>query len=179
MESGHHGELWLDLGALLLRPARLAPFVDQLARRLRQAADPDAICGPALGGALIASAIATVLDVELYIAEAAPPAQGEGELFRARYTVPTAIRSRLRERRVAVVDDVINAGSATRATVGDVRDAGAQVVALGALLVLGESPGDYATRQGLPLVHVAAMPNHIWEPAECPRCAAREPLERP
>ena len=31
LESGHHGELWLDLDALLLRPSLLQPFVQTLA----------------------------------------------------------------------------------------------------------------------------------------------------
>jgi orotate phosphoribosyltransferase len=29
LESGHHGELWLDLDPLFARPARLAPFTDR------------------------------------------------------------------------------------------------------------------------------------------------------
>jgi hypothetical protein len=33
LESGHHGNLWLDLDSLFLRPARLRPF----ARNLRRA----------------------------------------------------------------------------------------------------------------------------------------------
>lgn len=179
LESGHHGELWLDLDALFLHPARLAPFVDELARLLRQTADPDAICGPLLGGALIAGAIATLLDIELYVAAPVPPAKDEGELFRARYAVAAATRSRLRGRRVAVVDDVISAGSATRATISDVRASGAEVVALGALLVLGTSAADYTAQERLPLVHVIAMPNRLWEPERCPLCAAGEPLEQP
>jgi orotate phosphoribosyltransferase len=33
--TGYHGDLWLDLDALFLRPARLRPYVDWLAERLR------------------------------------------------------------------------------------------------------------------------------------------------
>jgi orotate phosphoribosyltransferase len=178
LESGHHGELWLDLDALFLRPARLGPFVEDLARQLAQA-EPAAICGPLLGGGLIASAVATLLDTELYIAEPVSSAHGERELFRARYAVPASIRSRIRGRRVAVVDDVVNAGSATRATVSDLRAAGAQVLAIGALLTLGTAAADYAERERLSLVRVAAMPNRIWEPKKCPLCTADEPLEDP
>ncbi len=35
LESGHHGNLWLNLDALFLRPAALRPFTNELARRLR------------------------------------------------------------------------------------------------------------------------------------------------
>ena len=33
LESGHHGNLWLDLDSLFVRPARLAPFARDLAQR--------------------------------------------------------------------------------------------------------------------------------------------------
>ena len=177
LESGHHGELWLDLDTLFLRPARLVPFVSDIARRLAESVDPDAICGPLLGGGLIASAVATVLDVELYIAEPGEPDDREGKLFGARYAVRPATRPRLRGQRVAVVDDVVNAASATRATVADLRAAEADVVAIGALLVLGDSAAPYAEREGLALVYCETLPNRIWEPAACPLCAAGLPLE--
>jgi orotate phosphoribosyltransferase len=177
LESGHHSGLWLDLDTLFLHPARLMPFIRDLAEMLAQAAAPDAICGPLLGGGLIASAVATVLDTELYIAEPVAPAGSEGELFRARYAVLGSTRPRLRERRIALVDDVVNAGSATRATVSDLRSAGADVVAVGALLVLGTAAADYAEQEGITLVRVAAMANRIWRPAACPLCESGEPLE--
>ena len=164
LESGHHGELWLELDSLLLRPARLSPFIATLARRLAEAVDPDGICGPLLGGARIASAVASALDCEL---------------FRARYAVPQPTRARLAGRRLAVVDDVVNAGSATRATVADLRAGGATVVAIGALLVLGDRASDYAEQEGLPLICVESLPNRIWEPEACPLCASGEALEDP
>jgi len=80
LESGHHGELWLDLDAFLLRPALLLPYVDTLARRLVETVEPEGVCGPLLGGALIASAVATTLDCELYVAAPVLPAAAPGEL---------------------------------------------------------------------------------------------------
>lgn len=179
LESGHHGELWLDLDTLFVRPARLAPFVEDLAEQLARRVTPTAVCGPLLGGALLAGAVAKLLDVELYVAEPVARADDERELFGARYAVPDTVRARLRDQRVAVIDDVVNAASATRATVTDLRAAGAEVLAIGALLVLGTSAAAYADQEGLALVHVAAMPNRIWEPPACPLCAAGEPLEDP
>jgi orotate phosphoribosyltransferase len=177
LESGHHGELWLDLDALFLRPARLTPFVADLAERVSGIGNVDAVCGPLFGGALVASAVAATLDCELYVAEQVQRADDGSELYAARYEVPQAIRGHLRGRRVAVIDDVINAGSATRATVADLRAAGAEVVAIGALLVLGSRVAEYAAQEGFELVRVAAMEQRIWEPASCPLCAAGEPLE--
>ncbi|MBV9000795.1 MAG: hypothetical protein JO304_17160, partial [Solirubrobacterales bacterium] len=136
LESGHHGELWLDLDTLFVHPAWLVPFVEDLAQQLTRRVAPTAVCGPLLGGALLANAVATLLDVELYVAEPVARADGDPELFGARYAVPDTIRGRLDGQRVAVIDDVVNAASAARATVSDLRAAGAAVVAIGALLVL-------------------------------------------
>jgi orotate phosphoribosyltransferase len=62
LESGHHGNLWLDLDHLFLRPALLAPFARELAVRLA-AHRVDAIVGPLSGGAFIAQIVATELDL--------------------------------------------------------------------------------------------------------------------
>jgi orotate phosphoribosyltransferase len=176
LESGHHGELWLDLDGLFARPARVEPFVEQLARRLAEHG-AEAVCGPLVGGAFVAQAVAARLDVECAWTErvAAPADDG---LYAARYRVPGALRDRLDGLGVAIVDDVVNAGSATRATLADLRACGARPVALGALLVLGSGAADLASAEGLALESVAGLPNAIWEPAVCPLCEAGEPLER-
>lgn len=176
LESGHHGELWLDLDTLFLRPALVAPFVTRLGSGLAGRVDFDAVCGPLVGGTLVAQAVAIELDLELYPAE---PAGGRGGLYGARYRIPGVLRERVRDRTVAVLDDVVNAGSATRATVADLRACGARPVAVGALLVLGDAAGAYATAEGLVLESVAALPNRLWPPASCPLCEARVALEDP
>ena len=170
LESGHHGELWLDLDALFARPARLAPFVAQLAEQLSRCR-ADVVCGPLVGGAFVAQAVAERLGIEASWTERVAAPSGGG-LYAARYRVPDGLRDRVRGRSVAVVDDVINAGSATRATIADLRACDARPVALGALLVLGEGAAQLAGNEGLALASVAALPNAIWEPADCPLCAA-------
>jgi orotate phosphoribosyltransferase len=118
LESGHHGDLWLELDSLFARPARLEPFAAELARRLA--------------------------------------AHG-----------------------IDVVCDVVNAASATRATLDELRSCGASVVAIGALVTLGDAAEALAEREGLALERLAALPNTLWQPADCPMCAAGEALARP
>jgi orotate phosphoribosyltransferase len=175
LESGHHGELWLDLDALFARPARLAPFVAELAEQL-SACDADVVCGPLVGGAFVAQAVAERLGIAASWTERVAAPSGAG-LYAARYRMPDALRGRVRGRSVAVVDDVVNAGSATRATIADLRACGARPVALGALLVLGAGAARLAGAEGLTLASVAALPNAIWAPADCPLCAAGVALE--
>ena len=58
--SGHHGDVWLELDALLLRPAWLRPPVRWMADRLREHA-VNAVCGPVEGGAFLAYAVSDLL----------------------------------------------------------------------------------------------------------------------
>jgi orotate phosphoribosyltransferase len=175
LESGHHGELWLDLDGLFARPARLAPFVAELAEQL-SACGADVVCGPLVGGAFVAQAVAERLGLEASWAERVAAPSGP-DLYAARYRIPDALRDRVRGRSVAIVDDVVNAGSATRATIADLRACDARPVALGALLVLGERAARLAGEEGLTLASVAALPNAIWAPADCPLCEAGVALE--
>jgi orotate phosphoribosyltransferase len=175
LESGHHGELWLDLDGLFARPARLTPFVAELAEQL-SACGADVVCGPLVGGAFVAQAVAERLGLEASWAERVAAPSGP-DLYAARYRIPDALRDRVRGRSVAIVDDVVNAGSATRATIADLRACEARPVALGALLVLGEGAARLAGEEGLMLASVAALPNAIWAPADCPLCEAGVALE--
>ena len=52
LESGHHGNLWLDLGPLFVRPNLLRPFVIELAALLT-GHGVEVVCGPVLGGAFL------------------------------------------------------------------------------------------------------------------------------
>ena len=103
-----------------------------------------------------------------------PAADG---LFPAAYRVPAALREGLRGKRVAIVDDVVNAGSAIRGTFTDLQECGANVVAISALLVLGSAAAKFAASKNVPLHHVATLPNNLWTPSECPLCESGIPLQ--
>ena len=173
-ESGHHGELWLDLAQLSLQPRRLRPFADLLAQRLAPHR-ADAVCGPLVGGALLAQMVAQELNLAFYIAEHRVRPSDTGQHV-VEYRIPEAHRSCARGQRVAVVDDVINAGSAVRAVLADLQACGAQPVALSALLNLGSPASTLAANQGLSLDSLDYLPHTLWEPAACPLCAAGTPL---
>jgi orotate phosphoribosyltransferase len=168
LESGHHGDLWLELDPLFLRPARLERFAAELGRRLA-AHGIEAVCGPLTGGAFLAQMVAARLDLAFTWSERSDSG----------YRIPEALRDELAGREVAIVDDVINAASATRATLEQLRDCGARTVAVGALLTLGTAAAELAEREGIGLETLATLPNALWPPGECPMCAAGEPLSTP
>jgi orotate phosphoribosyltransferase len=105
LESGHHGELWLDLDALFARPANVAPFVARLAELLSPLGT-EVVCGPLVGGAFVAQAIAAQLGLECSWTERVI-GPSSGALDAVRYRIPDPLRERLRGRTVAIVDDVI------------------------------------------------------------------------
>ena len=70
----------------------------------------------------------------------------------------------------------MNAASAAGATLEQLRECGARPVALGALVTLGSVPEAFAEREGLALERLTSLPNVLWEPVDCPMCAAGEPL---
>ena len=179
-ESGLHGDLWLDLDGLFWRPALLTPLVHELAGRVRRL-DPEVVCGPLLGGALLAYRITEILDVP-FVAAAKEESPVLGEpgaaepLFSARYRLPPAVQPRLPGLRAVVVDDVINAGSAVRSTVSALRAAGAQPVGLAALVRLGNAVLPYAAGEGLPVETLTVQENSLWPPGDCPLCRSGTPL---
>lgn len=174
LESGLHGDLWLDLDRLFVRPERLlAP-----ARRLGAALadyEPEVICGPLLGGALLAQIVALTSALDAVHTERS--AWTPGALWSARYDLPASLTSVVSGRRVAVVDDVVNAGSALRGTVAAVRGAGGDVVATAALLRLGDTALPWLAEQGLTLHVLAARDTDLWPPDDCPLCREGVPLQ--
>ena len=179
LESGYHTDLWITLDALFVDPAAMAPHVAALAGRLRAHA-PTAICGPQLGGAFLAQALATELAVKFFVAEPVPAVSGaESGLFRARYRLPVGQVPYVRGQRVAVVDDVISAGSSVRAAIAGLGEAGASIVAVGALFVLGDAALRHFAAQAVPVERLGERELSLWPPTECAMCRAGVDLERP
>lgn len=175
LESGHHSGLWLDLDALFAEPKRIEPFVAALANALRPY-DVSAVCGPLLGGAFLAQLVAHSLGIEFCFTERVMPAWSGG-LFRARYVLPTAFTQRIRGQRVAMVDDVMSAGSALRGTYAELRTREALPVVAGAFLVLGSTGAGFFAEQGIAVEAVARDDYDLWLPDDCPLCVAGLPLE--
>jgi orotate phosphoribosyltransferase len=170
-ESGHHGTVWLDLDRLLARPARTRAWAAALAARLATRAATVA-CGPMTGGALLAQLVAAELDIGLVWTERRVGPDGA-----ARYVLPPGAVSEVAGRGVVLVDDAVNAGSALLGSCAALREAGAAVVAAGALLALGDAAGRVRDAGGPELLALARLDRPLWPAAACPLCAAGVPLE--
>jgi orotate phosphoribosyltransferase len=177
LESGYHTDLWFTLDAMFVAPQEIAPQIASLATMLRPYSI-SAVCGPLLGGAFLAHAVADQMGIRFYFSEPVP-LKTDGGLFAAEYRLPPELRRRIRNERVAVVDDMISAGSSVRATVSELNAAGASTVVVGTLVLLGSQATEYFSARGVPLVALARQKFNLWEPAECSLCRTGVRLENP
>ena len=176
LESGYHTDLWLTLDALFVDQVAITPLVDQLAKKL-SVHRVSAVCGPFLGGAFLAHALANRLAANFYFAE--PVHQSATGMFKAQYRVPSELKKNLVNERVAVVDDVISAGSSVRATIADLESSGAIIAAVGTFLLLGDVGAKHFAAQEIPVECLGRNEFNFWAPERCPLCASGTPLEQP
>jgi orotate phosphoribosyltransferase len=94
LESGHHGDTWLELARLCLHPGRVRRLAEQLGDRLVELR-VEAVCGPLVEGAFVAFLVASHLGVPFIYADRQENRSG------VRYRVPAALREALCGRRVA------------------------------------------------------------------------------
>jgi len=175
MESGLHADTWLDLEPLFADARCIDPYVASLAGLLRRH-DLDAVCGALVGGAFLAQLIARALGADFWFTELLP-AQDAGVLTR-RYRLPRSFASRAAGKRVAIVDDVMSAGSALRGTYAALATEGTVPVVAAALRVLGTKGTSFFSERGVAVETLARRAFEMWTPAECPLCGRGEPIDR-
>ena len=171
LRTGYHGDIWLDLDALLLRPARLRPYVGWLAERLREHR-VDAVCGPLEGGAFLAYAVADLLSVAFLAGYRSPAVRPDRATGYRLPQVPGGIGGW----RVAVVDDAVNAGTAVAACLDQARRRGAVPVAVAAVLALGQASEIVPATLRVPFYAAGPIPSQAWPTGHCPLCADGIPL---
>lgn len=168
--TGYHGDLWLDLDALFLRPALLRPHIRWLAEQLG-AHRIDAVCGPLEGGAFLAQAVADMLEAAFL-----PAYRDSGKRFASYHLAK--VTGGISGWRVAITDDAVNAGTAVRACAAELRGEAAEPVAVGALLALGSAASAVTRELSVPFYPVETMSSQAWPATECPLCAGGTPVTR-
>jgi orotate phosphoribosyltransferase len=162
--------VWFDLETLCLNSCEILAFARRLAAQLKRY-QVDVVCGPLVEGAFVALIVSLELGCQFTYAERFEDPTRPG-LFPVQYRLPKSLHSAVSGKRVAIVNDVISAGSAVRGTFFDLREIGAEVVAIGALLALGDAITVFANEHGVALELLERIPHNLWQPAQCPLCAA-------
>ena len=169
-ESGHHGDLWLELDGLFVDARRARGWASALADRA-VACRPELVCGPLTGGAFVAQLLAAEIGAGFVFAE-----RFVSEMGSVRYRISESLRGALHGRRVLLVDDAVNAASALLSTLTDLLDCGSELVGFATLLSLGEAASQIAKQHGVPLFTLASLERGMWAPEECPLCRSGAPL---
>jgi orotate phosphoribosyltransferase len=161
--SGKHGSAYVNKDAVYPSTARVA----ELCRFLADAAAPhrpEVVCGPAMGGIILAQWTGHHLGLPAIYAEKT----AGGMALRRGYDKLVA------GRRVLVVEDILNTGGSIRETIAAVREAGGDVVAAAALVNRG---GVTAADVGAPqLVALLDVALDAWDPDACPLCRDSVPI---
>ncbi len=171
--SGRHFPMTINKDAVF-------PHVDQLERLTRLLAQRlaehsiEIVCGPAMGGLVVGEWLAHELSVMCAFAEHDPsPKPGE---IRGRLVLRRGYDQLVAQRRVLVVDDIVNTGHSIRQTIEAVREAGGQVVAAASLIFVGNFD---ARALGIDeyyyLLHYDVPAG--WTPEECPLCRDGVPVD--
>ncbi len=175
-ESGYHSNLWFDLETLCRRPAILRPFILQLCREIEKFS-PDILCGALIEGAFVALLAASELKCD-FVYTLRVTGDTDQRMFPITYELPKPLALAVKGKRVAIVNDVISAGSAVRGTYASLTNAGAEVVCIASLVLLGDTFSEFADQHHIPLRTLLTLPNEIWRPESCPLCAKGIPLQQ-
>lgn len=156
--SGRHGSAYVNKDAVYpdtRRVSELCALLADLARPQR----PEIVCGPALGGIILAQWTGHHLDLPAVYAEKLP----EGGLGLRR-----GYDRMVRGRRVLVVEDILNTGGSVAQAIDAVRAAGGEVVGVVALVNRGNVT---AEQLGVPALHaLVALDLASWAADACPLC---------
>lgn len=164
LSSGLHSDTYVQCALVLQHPQHAERLGRALGARFEGTAI-ECVASPALGGILVGHEVARALGVRAIFAER--DASGHLTLRRGFSVEPNE--------RVLVVEDVWTTGGSTVETIAVLAEAGACVVAAGALL--DRSGG----RLNLPVRSAALLelPISNYDPDNCPLCRAGDTPERP
>ncbi len=172
-----HGDVWFDLEGVYTRPRDLEAFVMELSR-LMATYDIDAVCGALVGGAFIGYSIALKLGVGFLFTERFE-SRLPGNEMKVDYRLPKTLQPVVAGKRVAIVDDVINAGSAVLKTHSQLVRHAARPVVLASLLTVGGKPPKVLPGNEVPIVTLDHLESNLWGPKDCPLCRSGVPLADP
>jgi len=144
-------------------PKRAALLCGELARYW-DSEEVDVVVGPATGGILLAYELAGHLNARALYAE---PVRGSGMELKRGFLVRPGERA-------LVVDDVITTGGSVKKVIGSMRERGAEVLGVAALV---DRSGGVSFGVKLTALVSVRVPNFRAE--ECPLCKKGLPLEDP
>ena len=162
--SGRHGRQFLQAARVLQHPNHTEALCKALADNFRNQR-VQLVVGPATGGIILAYETARHLGVRGVFTEKEGK---DGMVLKRGFALKPGTR-------VLVVEDITTTGGSVRKAANHVRDRGAVVVGIRAII----DRGGGEARFDVPCQTLAAVSMESWQPADCPLCKAGEPLIEP
>ncbi len=163
LRSGLHSTRFFQAALLLQYPDKAEKVCRFLAGQF--AGDKiDVVISPAVGGLIVGQEVARALGVRAIFAD-----KEEGELVLKRgFAIQPG-------ERVLVAEDVVTKGGRVQQTVDLVREKGGTVA--GIAVIVDRSGGD--ARFDVPFKSALKLSLPTFDPAECPLCKDKQPIDRP
>ncbi|MFH0963989.1 MAG: orotate phosphoribosyltransferase [Planctomycetota bacterium] len=162
LSSGKHSDTYLQCALVLSDP----PTAERLCRELAEAwraENVQTVVGPALGGVVVAYELARALGCRGIFAER----KDADMLLRRGFSLAAG-------ERVLVAEDVVTTGGSALEVARLVEQAGAKLVGVTSLIDRGGGRS-FAVR----FAALARVEPPLYEPAKCPLCARRVPIDKP
>lgn len=173
LSSGKHSDTYLQCQLALQQPDVALELGRALADKLREEGigDVDVVASPALGGILAGFAVAAALGVRFVFSERKGGADGRAMVFRRGQGVADG-------ERVLVVEDVVTTGGSAMEVVALCEESGAKVIGMASIVDRSAALPEHE-RPRIPPVSLLTVRADAWEPRDCPRCAAGDPVDSP
>ncbi len=168
--SGKHGPVYLNKDALYPDTETTSRLCQAIARRFIES-KVQAVVGPALGGIILSQW--TAYHLTHMNGKAIPGVYAEKSV--GGFILTRGYDKWIADRRVLIVEDILNTGGSVRKVVDAVRDAGGNVIGVGALCnrgkVTAHDVGDVPQLEAL--VNITL---EVHDPDKCPLCADGVPI---
>lgn len=165
LTSGRHSDRYMQCARLFEHPPESEDLCARLAGAFpRGGTSADMVAGPALGGVIMAYEIAKAL--------------GARNIFTERENGVMTLRRGFnveKGERVLIVEDVVTTGGSVKEVIKIIRDAGAIVVGVGAIVDRSNGGVDF----GVDFKALVSLDIKSWDEAECPLCARGVPVIKP
>jgi orotate phosphoribosyltransferase len=168
--NGWHSSGWIDKDAINPDTRQISALCEMLAEATR-AFGAEVVCGPAEGGLIVSlwTGFHSGLPAVFVEHEAA-----HGSELRGRFIFRRGYDLRIKGKRVVVVDDVVNTGHSIRQTIDAIKQAGGDVVGIGAYIDRGNITA--ADLGGYPYVYLLQWKIPSWPEDETPAEILARPI---
>lgn len=161
LSSGRHSSRFIQKFRILEDPAILEPVALQIAQAFA-AQNPTIVVSAAVGGILLGYEVARALGTKSIFAEK----ENGVPVLRRNFELRA-------EDRALIVEDVVTTGGSVMEVIELVRASGAQIAGVGVIVRRGGADFGVKTHALL------EMPIVSYDAADCPQCAAAQPLTDP